>query len=100
MPLKQQCDSSSGGLVRAGTIDDNVPVVWEFVAALLDFIQDEMDRSSNDRRVPFQFRLGPHIENDRILTGLQLLTQFSHSDPRGAQFSQQAPPLPEFVGNI
>src|SRR5436190_16156460 len=98
MTLKQQCDSGSGSLVRARTIDDDVPVVWELMATCFDFVQNEMDCSLNDRGVAFQLRLGTQIENDRILTGLQLLTKFRNGDPRHAQLAQQTPPLPVFVG--
>ena len=48
----------------------------------------QIHRSLDDRGVPFQFRPGTQIENDRILAGLQLLTQLGHGDARGAQFSQ------------
>src|SRR6266487_626800 len=100
MTLKQQCDFGSGSLVRARTIDDDVPVMWELMATRFDFVQNEVDCSLNDRRVAFQLRFGTQIENDRILTGFQLLTKFRHSDPRHAQLAQQAPPLPVFVGDV
>jgi len=58
VPLKQQRDSGRSRLVRAGTINDNVAVTWELVAALLDFIQDEVYCSLNDRWVAFPFGIG------------------------------------------
>src|SRR5882762_7047834 len=100
MTLKQQCDFCSGSLVRTRTIDDDVPVVWKFMATRFDFVENEVDCSLNDRWVAFQLCLGTQIKNDRILTGFQLLTKFRHSDPRHAQLAQQAPPLPVFVGDV
>src|SRR5437773_1794690 len=88
--LKQQCDFGSGSLVRARTIDDNVPVVWKLMATCFDFVQNEVDCSLNDRWVAFQLRLGTQIKNDRILTGFQLLTEFHHGNSRHAQLAQQA----------
>src|SRR5437763_16471216 len=58
VPLKQQRDSSSGRFVWAGTIDDDIPVAWKLVVANFDFVKDEVDRSSNDRRVALQLGAG------------------------------------------
>src|SRR5258705_4502246 len=100
MALKDQCDFGRASLVRARTIDDDVPVVWELMATCFDFVQNEVDCSLNDRWVALQLRLGTQIKNDRILTCVQLLAEFRHSDPRHAQLAQQATTLPVFVGNV
>src|SRR5437762_2437024 len=100
MPLKQQRYPGSSRLVRAGTVNDDIAVMWKFMAALLDFIQHEVNCSANNRGITFQFSPRAQVENDRILAGLHLLAQFIHRDPGGAQLPQQASPLPELITNI
>src|SRR2546423_14152637 len=69
LPLKQQRDSSSGGFVRAGTIDDYIAVVRELVTALLDVLEHEVYGSRDHRGVALQFHPRAQIENHWIFAG-------------------------------
>src|SRR6185436_20030225 len=76
--LKRERDAGAGDFVGAGTIDDDVPVLWKLVAAFLDVVHVDVDGASNNGRILLQFRGRPQIENDGILTRLEFLTQFGH----------------------
>ena len=78
MPAKQGADAGDASamelqrhpraahLVRAGTIDDHLPVAWNLVVTMLDFLHRQMDGARNEVRIEVQLRARPQINNDNL----------------------------------
>src|SRR5689334_10174141 len=52
--FQQECGARARDFVRTSTVENNVPIAWNLVMAMIDFLHEEIERARNRLRIELQ----------------------------------------------